>query len=199
MAEGLQKNSAGLHQARGVGLSSWPGCYIEKCYATAMHRRSASLEAGEVYGRKGLAGKKQPSVAGEAKCHTTSQMKSARRTGACPRRASGFRIRCSLQPPKRETSVQQTFLKAFIHLHKFEEKSEFRTWLTRITINESLMLLRKNRGLREVPIDDSIWHNQSECYFGIPDTSPGPEISYLHHEDREFLTAAVERLRPTGL
>ncbi len=51
-----------------------------------------------------------------------------------------------------EDIVQQSFQKAFVHLHKFEEKSSFSTWLTRIAINEALMLLRRGRGLREVSI-----------------------------------------------
>src|ERR1700730_1324993 len=48
-----------------------------------------------------------------------------------------------------EDVVQQTFQKAFIHLRKFEGRSAFSTWLTRIAITEALMLLRRNRGLRE--------------------------------------------------
>src|SRR5215475_10587976 len=54
-----------------------------------------------------------------------------------------------------EDIVQETFQKAFIHLHQFEGKSSFSTWLTRIAINEALMLLRKGRARREVSIDDS--------------------------------------------
>src|SRR4029077_1717325 len=51
--------------------------------------------------------------------------------------------------------VQETFQKAFVHLQKFEEKSFFSTWLTRIAINESLMSLRRRRALLEVPADNS--------------------------------------------
>src|SRR5258705_9025338 len=54
-----------------------------------------------------------------------------------------------------EDVVQQSFQKAFIHLKKFEGESLFSTWLTRITINEALMLLRRRRGTREVPIEQS--------------------------------------------
>jgi RNA polymerase sigma-70 factor, ECF subfamily len=54
-----------------------------------------------------------------------------------------------------EDVVQQSFHKAFIHLKRFEGKSLFHTWLTRIAINEALMLLRRNRGLQEVPIKES--------------------------------------------
>src|SRR5258708_38695701 len=47
-----------------------------------------------------------------------------------------------------EDIVQQSLQKAFVHLHKFEGKSSFSTWLTRIAINEALMMLRKRPGLR---------------------------------------------------
>jgi RNA polymerase sigma-70 factor (ECF subfamily) len=81
-----------------------------------------------------------------------------------------------------EDIVQQSFQKAFIHLHKFEEKSSFSTWLTRIAINEGLMLLRKRRGLREVPIDDSSDSEEPVLPVEVPDSAPGPESSYLRRE-----------------
>src|ERR1700756_2950713 len=54
-----------------------------------------------------------------------------------------------------EDVVQQTFRKAFVHLNKFQGKSSFTTWLTRIAINEALMLMRRSHALREIPVDDS--------------------------------------------
>ena len=54
-----------------------------------------------------------------------------------------------------EDVVQQSLQKAFLHLKKFEGESLFSTWLTRIAINEVLMLLRRKRGSREVLINDS--------------------------------------------
>src|ERR1700719_3933377 len=53
-----------------------------------------------------------------------------------------------------EDIVQQTFQRAFIHLQRFEGRSSLSTWLTSIVINQALMLLRRRRALREVPIDD---------------------------------------------
>src|ERR1700678_1952314 len=41
--------------------------------------------------------------------------------------------------------VQQSLQKAFGHLHTFEERSSFSTWLTRIAINEGIMCLRRRR------------------------------------------------------
>src|ERR1700721_4463562 len=47
-----------------------------------------------------------------------------------------------------EDVVQQSLQKAFGHLHKFEERSSFSTWLTRIAINEPIMALRSHRPRR---------------------------------------------------
>src|SRR4029077_1862622 len=49
-----------------------------------------------------------------------------------------------------EDVAQQSFHKAFLHLDDFQEKSRFSTWLTRIAMNEALMLLRRRRGIFEV-------------------------------------------------
>jgi RNA polymerase sigma-70 factor (ECF subfamily) len=40
---------------------------------------------------------------------------------------------------------QDTFLLAFTRLHSFEGNSQFRTWLTRIAVNQCLMTLRRER------------------------------------------------------
>jgi RNA polymerase sigma-70 factor (ECF subfamily) len=95
-----------------------------------------------------------------------------------------------------EDIVQQSFQKAFIHLHKFEGMSSFSTWLTRIAINEALMLLRRGRGLREVSIDDSSGNEQIALGLEIPDSGPGPESSYSRREQERILSAAMKKLRP---
>ena len=68
-----------------------------------------------------------------------------------------------------EDVVQQSFQKAFIHLKKFEGESLFSTWLTRIAINEALMLLRRKRGSREVPIAESTTEDEIALPLDIPD------------------------------
>jgi len=95
-----------------------------------------------------------------------------------------------------EDIVQQSFQKAFVYLHKFEGKSSFSTWLTRIAINESLMLLRHGRALREVPVDD---HSEAEgngASLEMPDSSPDPEASYLRRERAQILSETLGNLRP---
>ena len=49
-----------------------------------------------------------------------------------------------------EDVVQQSFQKAFMHLVRFEGKSSFSTWVTRIAINEALMFLRSIGPTREL-------------------------------------------------
>jgi RNA polymerase sigma-70 factor, ECF subfamily len=95
-----------------------------------------------------------------------------------------------------EDVVQQSFQKAFIHLKKFEGQSLFSTWLTRIAVNEALMVLRKRRGTREVPIVQSNSEDDTAVALDVPDVSPNPEDTCLQREQQRILTAAVNRLTP---
>jgi RNA polymerase sigma-70 factor (ECF subfamily) len=95
-----------------------------------------------------------------------------------------------------EDVVQQSFQKAFTHLRKFEGRSAFSTWLTRIAITETLMLLRRGRGLREKLIDDLAAHEETTPGLEIRDTSPDPEAIYSQRESSEMLSAAMNELSP---
>jgi RNA polymerase sigma-70 factor (ECF subfamily) len=92
--------------------------------------------------------------------------------------------------------VQQTFKSAFVHLDSFEWKSSFSTWLTRIAINEALMLLRRRRALREVSVDESSDGEGTSWHLEMPDSRPDPEASYARREQVRILTAALGNLRP---
>ena len=93
-----------------------------------------------------------------------------------------------------EDVVQQSFQKAFVHLHQFEGKSSFSTWLTRIAINEALILLRKSRGLREVLINDSAEEKEAQLALEIPDSGQSPEDNYSQRERRQILFSALNEL-----
>ena len=95
-----------------------------------------------------------------------------------------------------EDIVQQSFQKAFVYLHKFEGKSSFSTWLTRIAINESLMLLRHGRALREVSVDEHKAADGNAASLEMPDSSPDPEASYLRRERVQILSETLGNLRP---
>jgi RNA polymerase sigma-70 factor (ECF subfamily) len=95
-----------------------------------------------------------------------------------------------------EDILQQSFQKAFVYLHKFEGKSSFSTWLTRIAINESLMLLRHGRALREVSVDDHSEAEGNAASLEMSDSSPDPEANYARRERAQILTAALGNLSP---
>jgi RNA polymerase sigma-70 factor, ECF subfamily len=94
-----------------------------------------------------------------------------------------------------EDVVQESFHKAFLHLHDFQEKSRFSTWLTRIAMNEAFMVLRRRRGISEVlpEIGEDGASSVSEAFV---DQSPNPEETCWRRERTELLTEAINRLSP---
>jgi RNA polymerase sigma-70 factor (ECF subfamily) len=95
-----------------------------------------------------------------------------------------------------EDIAQQAFQKAFLHLRQFEGNSSFSTWLTRITINESLMWVRKKRAHREVPIEESSAENEPSLLLDAPDPGPSPEDRYSQREWKQILSRAMSELSP---
>ena len=94
-----------------------------------------------------------------------------------------------------EDVVQETFHKVFLHLNTFEEKARFSTWLTRIAMNEALMLLRRRRGIFEIlpdSTDDSV-KPVSEVFV---DQRPNPEEGCSQREHTQLLTKAINQLGP---
>jgi RNA polymerase sigma-70 factor, ECF subfamily len=95
-----------------------------------------------------------------------------------------------------EDVVQQSFQKAFGHLHKFEERSSFSTWLTRIAINEAIMCLRSRRA-RAVWVDVLTASKEAALTtLQIPDPSASPERRCAQREAERFLFFAINRLTP---
>jgi len=95
-----------------------------------------------------------------------------------------------------QDAVQDSLLRAFVHIKQFDGRSSFSTWLTRIAINSALMIRRKNRTLREVPTDEldeagKVWLSRE-----VVDRSPDPEQMYAHREKQKILKKAMRRLSP---
>jgi RNA polymerase sigma-70 factor, ECF subfamily len=95
-----------------------------------------------------------------------------------------------------EDIVQQSFQKAFLHLQRFKGNSSFSTWLTRITINEALMWLRRRRTSPEVPIEQSSAENETAPALEFPDAGPSPEDSCLQRERKRILSHLLNKLTP---
>jgi len=50
--------------------------------------------------------------------------------------------------------AQEAFIRAYLSLPKFQQRSEFGTWLYRITVNHTKDYLRKKTRRKEVPLND---------------------------------------------
>jgi len=92
--------------------------------------------------------------------------------------------------------VQEAFLKVFRKLSQFRENSQFSTWLTRITVNESLMKLRKQHSSREVSIDEGFQSQDQMAVFELADWAPNPEQLYRGSELRNILRSTLQDLQP---
>jgi RNA polymerase sigma-70 factor (ECF subfamily) len=95
-----------------------------------------------------------------------------------------------------EDVVQDSFMKVFTHLHTFESRATFSTWLTRIAINSALMLLRKRRSSRTFPIDGLIQDEGLSDALELRDHRDNPEQRYARHQTEERLRKAIHRMRP---
>ena len=95
-----------------------------------------------------------------------------------------------------QDAVQEAFLKVFRKLTQFQESSQFSTWLIRITVNESLMKLRKQRSTREVSIDEDSQSDEDMGPFELSDWAPSPEELYREAELRNILRNTLQELQP---
>src|SRR5271156_2480800 len=93
-----------------------------------------------------------------------------------------------------QDAVQEALLKAFQNLEQFREESQFSTWLVRITVNQSLMKLRKNRAIREVTLDDDFHQDGTALQLEVADWAPNPEQLYWASELRLILVNALSEL-----
>jgi RNA polymerase sigma-70 factor (ECF subfamily) len=95
-----------------------------------------------------------------------------------------------------QDAVQEAFLKAYQNLAAFREDSQFSTWLIRITVNQSLMKLRKQRATRESSLDEDFQAEGNILPIEVTDWAPNPEQLYWASELRDILIKCLEELSP---
>jgi RNA polymerase sigma-70 factor, ECF subfamily len=95
-----------------------------------------------------------------------------------------------------EDVLQESFMKAFVHLNGFQERSSFSSWLTRIAINCALMLLRKKRGHLEVSADAMDDEFGGWNRWEPRDGAESPESRCARREREELLKGAIQGLPP---
>lgn len=96
-------------------------------------------------------------------------------------------------PEDAKDVLQESLLKAYVNLARFQGRSRFYTWLVRIAINEALMKLRKSR--TEVSLDKPVEADDGSFMpREIEDWGENPEERYSKTELQEILATAVGRL-----
>ncbi len=96
-----------------------------------------------------------------------------------------------------EDAVQDTLLRAFVHMREFDGRSKLGTWLTRIAINSALMILRKKRASPQIATDSNDKFDADGLRCEISDHVLNPEKRYAQSEEESMLKKAIQRLRPT--
>ena len=96
-----------------------------------------------------------------------------------------------------EDVMQQAYVNAFTHLHQFEERSRFSTWLIRIALNEAFGRRRKVRlseSMTRIRSDDG---ECGEFMDTFPSPEADPERQAYAQELHRVLEAAVDALPET--
>ena len=92
-----------------------------------------------------------------------------------------------------EDAAQETFLRAFQHLHRYDRKRPFGTWLLSIAAHYCIDRLRRRKFTMT-----SIDGDDEQGGFELPDTDgPNPESEAIHSEQREQMQQLLKRLDAT--
>jgi len=94
------------------------------------------------------------------------------------------------EPESAENAAQETFLRAFQHIHRYDRKRPFATWLLSIAAHYCIDRLRRRKFSMA-----SIDQDEEEGGFELPDAdAPNPESEVVHNEQREQMQGLLKRL-----
>jgi RNA polymerase sigma-70 factor, ECF subfamily len=97
-----------------------------------------------------------------------------------------------------EDVVQESFLRAYRQLAKFDERASFGTWLYRIAANCSLDLVRsRKRRSEHQPFTGESPVEAEDPVLSLPSADPTPERAALSSEVRDRLAEAMNELSAT--
>ena len=92
-----------------------------------------------------------------------------------------------------EDAVQRSFQRAFTNLCRFRGDSTFSTWVTRIAINEALMLLRQRRA--NTRLQENNDDTEGSSVLNLADKGLTPEQALAENELRASVIHAISHLR----
>ena len=91
-------------------------------------------------------------------------------------------------PEDAEDAAQETFLRAYDHLKRYDRQRSFSTWLLSIAAHYCIDQLRKHR-MTFLSMD-------TFPDLDIPDANPGPEVAFHRHEDQQRVQDLLTSLSP---
>src|SRR3954466_4368467 len=91
-----------------------------------------------------------------------------------------------------EDIVQESLLRAYKQLGKFDERASFGTWLYRITVNCSLDLVRARK--RRMEQASPAGEEAADPFQSLSSPGAGPERLAMSGETRERIAMAMSRL-----
>src|SRR5258708_14197254 len=98
-------------------------------------------------------------------------------------------------PQDAEDAAQRSFQRVLTNLARFREDATFTTWVTRIAINEALMLLRQRR--TDTPLQENTDDYQARFVRDPADKGPTPEQAFVETE-RRAAPLSFKRFRISG-
>lgn len=93
-----------------------------------------------------------------------------------------------------EDVVQETFLRAYKQLHRWEARSSFATWLYRIAANYALDLVRRKKRHGEVGMSQSAGEEETDVVRALPSADPGPDRLLFSVRVQEKVAATLDEL-----
>jgi RNA polymerase sigma-70 factor (ECF subfamily) len=99
-------------------------------------------------------------------------------------------------PEDAEEALQEGLLSAYRNLPRFERRSQFSTWLTRIVINAALMRRRSKRSRPAVSLDDVAVEGELPLAERFADDGPNPEQLYAGTELGDRMNKKLAEISP---
>ena len=112
---------------------------------------------------------------------------------SCKEKAYNIALRYMQNEEDALDAMQESFIKIFRHLSKFNEQSRFDTWVYRIVVNSCNDMLRKNKKISYI---DTIYKNEDneDIIFEIVDKAPGPDGLLEKKEESEYILKCLGKL-----
>jgi RNA polymerase sigma-70 factor, ECF subfamily len=95
-----------------------------------------------------------------------------------------------------EDAVQNAYVSGYLNLRGFEGRSALTTWFTRIVINAALMVQRKRRPPRFVPLPEMNASHESNWTERIVSLQPDPEATHGEQETLQLINQRLGNMQP---